>query len=30
MSEKTLKSDNTRVNKAEFQKSKQPLDLDLT
>ena len=29
MSEKTLKFDNIRVNKKEFQKSKQPIDLDL-
>ena len=29
MSEKTLKFDNIRVNKNEFHKSKQPLDLDL-
>ena len=30
MSEKTLKFDNVRVNKKEFHKSKQPVDLDLT
>ena len=29
MSEKTLKFDNVRVNKKEFHKSKQPIDLDL-
>ena len=29
MSEKTLKLDNIRVNKKEFYKSKQPIDLDL-
>ena len=29
MSEKTLKSDNIRVNKKEFHKSKQPTDLYL-
>ena len=29
MSEKTLKLDNIRVNKKEFHKSKQPIDLDL-
>ena len=29
MSEKTLKLDNIRVNKSEFHKSKQPIDLDL-
>ena len=29
MSEKTLKYDNIRVNKKEFHKSKQPIDLDL-
>ena len=29
MSEKILKSDNIRVNKKEFYKSKQPIDLDL-
>ena len=29
MSEKTLKFDNIRVNKKEFRKSKQPIDLDL-
>ena len=29
MSEKTLKSDNIKVNKNEFQKSKQPIHLDL-
>ena len=29
MSEKTLKCDNIRVNKKEFHKSKQPVDLDL-
>ena len=29
MSEKALKFDNTRVNKKEFHKSKQPIDLDL-
>ena len=29
MSEKTLKCDNVRVNKKEFHKSKQPVDLDL-
>ena len=29
MSEKTLKFDNVRVNKKEFHKSKQPVDLDL-
>ena len=29
MSEKTLKFDNIRVNKKEFHKSKQPIDLDL-
>ena len=29
MSEKTLKSDNIKVNKNEFQKSKQPIRLDL-
>ena len=29
MSEKTLKFDNIRVNKKEFHKSKQPVDLDL-
>ena len=29
MSEKTLKFDNTRVNKKEFHKSKQPIDLGL-
>ena len=29
MSEKTLKFDNIRVNKKEFQKSKQPINLDL-
>ena len=28
MSEKTLKFDNIRVNKKEFHKSKQPIDLD--
>ena len=27
MSEKTLKFDNIKVNKKEFQKSKQPIDL---
>ena len=27
MSEKTLKCENTRVNKKEFHKSKQPIDL---
>ena len=30
MSEKTLEFDNIRVNKKEFDKSKQPVDLDLT
>ena len=30
MSEKTLKFDNIRVNKKEFHKSKQPIDLNLT
>ena len=30
MSEKTLTFDNIRVNKKEFHKSKQPIDLDLT
>ena len=30
MREKTLKFDNIRVNKKEFHKSKQPIDLDLT
>ena len=29
MSEKTLKFDNIRVNKKEFPKSKQPIELDL-
>ena len=29
MSEKTLKFNNVRVNKKEFNKSKQPIDLDL-
>ena len=29
MSEKTLKFDNIRVNKKEFHKSKQPIDLGL-
>ena len=29
MSEKTLTFDNIRVNKKEFHKSKQPIDLDL-
>ena len=29
MSEKTLKFDNIRVNKKEFHKSKQPIDLDI-
>ena len=29
MSEKTLKFNNIRVNKKEFHKSKQPVDLDL-
>ena len=29
MSEKTLKFDNIRVNKKEFHKSEQPIDLDL-
>ena len=29
MSEKTLKFDNIRVNKKQFGKSKQPIDLDL-
>ena len=29
MSEKTLKFDNIRVNKKEFHKSKQPIDLNL-
>ena len=29
MSEKTLKFDNIRVNKKDFHKSKQPIDLDL-
>ena len=29
MSKKTLKFDNIRVNKKEFDKSKQPIDLDL-
>ena len=29
MSEKTLKFDSTRVNKKEFHKSKQPVNLDL-
>ena len=29
MGEKTLKFDNIRVNKKEFHKSKQPIDLDL-
>ena len=29
MNEKTLKFDNIRVNKKEFHKSKQPIDLDL-
>ena len=29
MNEKTLKSDNIKVNKNEFQKSKQPIHLDL-
>ena len=29
MSEKTLKFYNIRVNKKEFRKSKQPIDLDL-
>ena len=29
MSEKTLKFNNVRVNKKEFDKSKQPIDLDL-
>ena len=29
MNEKTLKSNNIRVNKTEFHKSKQPIDLDL-
>ena len=29
MSEQTLKFDNVRVNKKEFHKSKQPIDLDL-
>ena len=29
MSEKTLKFDNVRINKKEFHKSKQPIELDL-
>ena len=29
MSEKTLQFENIRVNKREFHKSKQPIDLDL-
>ena len=29
MSQKTLKSDNIEINKKEFHKSKQPIDLDL-
>ena len=29
MTEKTLKFNNVRVNKKEFDKSKQPIDLDL-
>ena len=29
MNEKTLKSDNIKVNKKKFHKSKQPIDLDL-
>ena len=29
MSKKTLKFDNIRVNKKEFHKSKQPIDLEL-
>ena len=29
MSEKTLKFDNIRLNKKEFHKSKQPINLDL-
>ena len=29
MSEKTLKFDNVRINKKEFHKSKQPIDLNL-
>ena len=29
MSQKTLKFDNIRVNKREFHKSKQPINLDL-
>ena len=29
MNEKTLKFNNIRVNKKEFHKSKQPIDLDL-
>ena len=29
MSKKTLKSDNIRVNKKEYHKSKQPINLDL-
>ena len=29
MSEKTLKFDNSRVNKNKFHKSKQPINLDL-
>ena len=29
MSEETLKSDNIRVNKKEFHKTKQPINLDL-
>ena len=29
MSERTLKFDNVRVNKKEFHKSNQPIDLDL-
>ena len=29
MSEKTLRFENIRVNKKEFHKSKQPIDLDL-
>ena len=29
MSKKTLKFDNIKVNKKEFHKSKQPIDLDL-
>ena len=29
MSKKTLKFDNIRVNKKEFRKSKQPIDLEL-